>query len=414
MSLPDLSGLRLGGPRTPDEPEQTGTRGGLQGAIRKARNAVRSGLIKRGIQSTGYADLSESIRAHIRMIASITVDCGCDLVNKLSRTREPLRREAINLMRAALSHLADAPFIVQGATGVPATHFGRRLDVAIASDLASKYFEAQKLYHDPELNLSMEKATEHSVNSPDDALIQNAVQTAFQFFQDDGSVQSLRIDVRLMHLDRENYTAGLNEAIHMDDAVGSVGSTYGLTAEDREPYFLITSFCADESANVSLRECGTMLVDGVPVIDPSSIHAAAVALHQNDIFQTRCTERELFATLARRCNEATERALSKFTKDDLQNMGIRFRSSPMLDWTYLNTLTYHRSPNRSEVLETAQTRHGMRAFIAILKDPKEPGFGSNPNERVFHIRTPRNYPLTVNVELSVSQSHDWTMGEDMM
>lgn len=416
MALPNLSGLRLGGHGTLDELEPTGVLGvpGAQSAIRKARNTVRSGLIRAGIQSTGYAALRESIRAHIRMIASITVDCGCDLVNNLSIRQNPQRKQAVSLMRAALSNLADAPFIVQETTGVPAAHLGHRLDAAIASDLASKYFEAQKLYHDPEQKLSMEQATMNIVSQPDDALIQNAVETAFKFFQDDGSVRRLRIDVRLMQLDSENYTAGINEGIHMDDAYGSVGSTYGLTAEDREPYFLITSFCADESANVSLRECGTRLLEGVPVIHPRSIRDAAAALHQNSIFQTLCTERELFATLARRCNEATDRALSKFTEDALQNMGIRFRSSPMLDWTYLNTLTYHRSPNRSEVLETAQTRHGMRGFVAILKEPSDSEFGANPNERVFHIKTPMNHPLTVMVELFVSQTGDWTMAEDNM
>ena len=132
-----------------------------------------------------------------------------------------------------------------------------------------------------------------------------------------------------------------------------------------------------------------MLVDGVPAIDLSSIHAAAVALHQNDIFQTRCTERELFATLARRCNEATERALSKFTKDDLQNMGIRFRSSPMLDWTHLNTSTVPPIAAGPKCWR----RRGRGTACAHLsrssKTQKNSGFGSNPNERVFHIRTPR-------------------------
>ena len=56
-----------------------------------------------------------------------------------------------------------------------------------------------------------------------------------------------------MHLDRENHICRFTEAIHMDDAVGSVGSTYGLTAEDREPYFLITSFAPTKAPTSATR-----------------------------------------------------------------------------------------------------------------------------------------------------------------
>jgi len=436
MSLPDLSGLRLDGPRTLDEPEQTGVRG----AIRKAGNAILSKLARSGVDSTGYAALKASIRAYLRMSAETNYDCGCHLANKAinhamerwdavngERTAEYYdemkmlkaeRSERLRLVREALLKLADAPFIVQETTGVPAEHLGHKLDASIAAGLASEYFKTKKLYHDAvKAGESYDTAQGEAANrvvAKTDELIENAVQSAFQFFPDDGIVQRLHIDLRLMHLDSENYMPGINEAIHMDDAVGSVGSTYGLTAEDREPYFLITSFCADEGANVSPRECGTRLLEGVPIIRPGSIHAAAAALHQNALFQTLCTERELFATLAQLCQEATEASLEKFTEDDMQSMGIRFRSSPMLDWTYLNTLTYHRSPKKSEVLETARTQHGVRGFVAIFKKPLNPEYGAEPNTRVVQTTTPRRHPLTVTIEVTVNEEDDWTMGEDMM
>ena len=436
MSLPDLSGLRLDGPRTLDEPEQTGVRN----TIRKASNAILSKLARSGVNSTGYDALKASIRTYLRKYAVNNYDCGCHLANtavrhameleeavdgdttaEFYREMERLRAERsarLRLVREALTKLADAPFIVQETTGVPAEHLGHKLDASIAAGLASAYFESKKLYHDA-VNAGKSYSTAQGeagnrVVEETDELIKNAVQSAFQFFPDDGSVQRLHIAVRLMHLDSKNYMPGINEAIHMDDAVGSVGSTYGLTAEDREPYFVITSFCADEGANVSPRECGTRLLEGVPIIRPGSIHAAAVALHQNALFQTLCTERELFATLAQLCQEATEAALGELTEDDMQSMGIRFRSSPMLDWTYLNTLTYHRSPKKSEVLETARTQHGMRGFIALFKKPPSPDFGKQPNERVVQTRTPRRHPLAVTVEVAVNEEGDWTMGEDMM
>mgnify|MGYP004392622645 FL=1 len=434
--LPNLSGLRLDGPRTLDEPEQTG----MRNTIRKAGNALLSKLARSGVDSTGTAALKASIRAYLRKYAAENYSCGCHLANSTinharerwdtvngERTAEYYdemkvlkaeRSERLRLVREALTKLADAPFIVQETTGVPAKHLGHKLDAKIAADLASEYFKSKKLFTaavkaGESYSTAQGEAEKHVVAKTDE-LIKNAVRSAFQFFPDDGRVQRLHIEVRLMHLDSKNYMPGINEDIHMDDAVGSVGSTYGLTAEDREPYFVITSFCADESANVSPRECGTRLLEGVPIIRPGSIHAASVALHQNALFQTLCTERELFATLAQICQEATEAALSEFTEDDMQSMGIRFQSSPMLDWTYLNALAYHRSPKKSEVLETARTQHGMRGFIALFTKPLNPEFGAHPNTRVVQTRTPRRHPLTVTVEVGVNDEGDWTMGEDMM
>jgi hypothetical protein len=441
MSLPDLSGLRLDGPRRLDEPEQTG----VHGAIRKAGAAIRRKLARSGVASTGYAALKDSIRANIRKAAETNHDCGCHLADStVNRARQRWgevnaertaeyynnmkmlnaeRSERIRLVREALTKLADAPFIVQETTGVPAKHLGHKLDASIAAGLASEYFESKKLYIDAvkagESYITAQGKAANRVVAKTDELIANAVRSAFQFFPDDGTVQRLDIKLRLMHLDSKNYVPGINERLHMDDAVGSVGSTYGLTAEDREPYFLITSFCADEGANVSPRECGTRLLEGVPIIHPGSIRAAAVALHQNALFETLCTERELFATLSRVCQEATEAALQQFTEERMQSMGIRFRSSPMLDWTYLNTLTFHRSPKMSEVLQTARTRHGVRGFVALFKEPPLSSSSRNqleerPNTRVVETRTPRGDPLTVTIEVNVNEEGDWAMGEDMM
>ena len=86
----------------------------------------------------------------------------------------------------------------------------------------------------------------------------------------------------------------------------------------------------------------------------------------------------------------------------------------MLDWTYLNTLTYHRSPKKSEVLETARTQHGVRGFVAIFKKPLNTEYGAQPNTRVVQTTTPRRHPLTVTIEVTVNEEDDWTMGEDMM
>lgn len=422
-------------PRAIQKPGEAGP-----SAIQKAGKAVLHKLARSGVESTGTAALQASIRAYLRKYATTNYSCGCSLADKAVRYAMELeeavdgeptaefyhemkrlkaeRSERLRLIREALTKLADAPFIVQEPTGVPAEHLGHKLDASIAADLASEYFRSKTLYNaavkaGESYSTAQGKAEKHVVETTD-ALIENAVQSAFRFFPDDGIVQRLHIEVRLMHLDSENYMPGINEEIHMDDAVGSVGSTYGLTAEDREPYFVITSFCADESANVSPRECGTRLLKGVPIIRPGSIHAASVALHEHALFETLCTERELFATLAQLCQEATEAALSKFTEEDMQSMGIRFQSSPMLDWTYLNALTYHRSPKKSEVLETARTRHGMRGFIALFKQPLNPEYGAHPNTRVVQTMTPRRHPLTVTVEVHLNQEGDWTMAEDMM
>lgn len=437
MSLPDLSGLRLDGPRTLDEPEQTGP----SGAIQKARNAVRSQLIRAGIDSTGYAALKAAIRANIKRLAENSYDSGCELASKANSmafhykderetplseaeqrefdTLQAERRERVRLIRGALAKLADAPFIVQETTGVPAAHLGHRLDASAAVGLASKYFESKQLYQDAlkegmTASKAEDTAANHIVNNTD-ALIRNAVETAFHFFPDDGSVQRLGIEVRLMNVDRENYKpGGANENLHMDDVIGSVGTTYGLTNADRDIYFIITSFCADKSTNVSPRECGTVLLEGVPVIHPRSIGAAARALHENPHFDTLCTKRELFAALGQLCQQATDAALSQYTEDDLQSMGVRKRSVPMLDWTYLNSMTYHRSPRRDEVLETARTQHGMRGFIAIFNKRPNPDFGGQPNERAVQKTTTRGHPLTVTVEIIINEDGDWTMGEDQM
>ncbi len=441
MSLPDLSGLRLDGPRTLDEPEQTGP----SGAIQKARNAVRSQLIRAGIDSTGYAALKAAIRANIKRLAKNSYDFGggCELASKAVRHAMELeeavdgdptaefyhemeklradRRERVRLIREALTKLADAPFIVQETTGVPAAHLGQRLDASAAVDLASGYFESKRLYQNAlkagkSASTAEDEAAKHIVNNTD-ALVRNAAEKAFHFFPDDGSVQRLGIEVRLMNVDRENYKpGGANEDLHMDDVIGSVGTTYGLTNADRDIYFIITSFCADKSANVSPRECGTVLLEGVPVIHPRSIDDAARELHENPRFDALCTDRELFATLGQICQQATDVALSQYTEDDLQNMGVRKRSVPMLDWTYLNSMTYHRSPRRDEVLETADpsSQHGMRGFIAIFNKRPNPDFGGHPNTRVVQKTTPRGHPLTVTVEIIINEDGDWTMGEDQM
>ena len=437
MSLPDLSGLRLDGPRTLDEPEPTGP----LVSIRKARNAVRGQLIKVGIDSTGYAALKATIRANIKRLSKNSFDSGCTLAHMANSMafhykdehEEPLseaeqrefdtlqadRRERIRLIRGALAKLADAPFIVQETTGVPAAHLGHRLDASAAVGLASEYFESKRLYQDAlkggkSASTAEDEAANRIVNSTD-ALIRNAVEKAFHFFPDDGSVQRLGIEVRLMNVDRKNHKpGGANEELHMDDVVGAIGTTYGLTNADRDIYFIITSFCADKSTNVSPRECGTVLLEGVPVIHPRSIRAAARALHETPRFNTLCTERELFATLGQLCQEATDAALSQYTEDDLQSMGVRKRSVPMLDWTYLNSMTYHRSPKSDEVLETARTQHGMRGFIALFNKRPNPDFGGQPNERVVQKTTPGGHPLTVTVEVEINDDGDWTMGEDKM
>ena len=428
MPLPDLSGLRLDKPKTLDEPEPTGP----WGAIQKARR----GLIRVGIDSKGYAALKATIRENIKRIAKNSYYQGCKLSSntvitemeleeatdgdpapefpeKMQRLRED-RKQRIRLIREALAKLAEAPFIVQDTTRVPAAHLGRKLEPSAASGLASEYFEAkkQKLYT-KEMERRIVKNTESgaAVN----ALIENATQTAFHFFPDDGSVKGLAIEVRLMSVDSEAYnSSGVAEMLHMDDIVGGVGTTYGLTAADRDVYLIVTSFCADDNAIVSPRECGTVLLEGVPIIDPRSILAQARALHETPYFDTLCTERELFATLGKLCQDATDTALAQYTEDDLQSMGIRKRTAPMLDWTYLNSMTYHRSPRKDEVLATARTQHGMRGFIGIFNKQPDPDFGNKDDERVVQTNSPKGFPLTVTVSVAIRDGGDWTMAENEM
>ena len=140
-------------------------------------------------------------------------------------------------------------------------------------------------------------------------------------------------------------------------------------------------------------------------------HAAHKARNSRS---TQCTEHELFVTLSDVCGNATMRTLSKYSEEDLQDMGVLKRRVPMLDWTYANMLSFHRSPLVSEVLETAQASSGMRAFIAIFNYHKE---RDNDDLRVVEEKTARGHPITINIRMpdfSRSQGTSSLMGEDVV
>lgn len=194
----------------------------------------------------------------------------------------------------------------------------------------------------------------------------------------------LRVNVTLalQDVDYETYDPFVDHP-HMDlemDMIHPNGQRYGRPASEQDVSSLVASFCADKGEeDIILSGCGTVVYDGVPVIDPDLIAEVARDV-QNQPEMGVYTEYEIISQLGREITKATESVLRKRTDDDLRSMGIVSTSQDMLKWTNANALSFHRSALRDEVLKGGSllidgtNAPRMRAFAIILTDQqvKEP------------------------------------------
>ena len=193
------------------------------------------------------------------------------------------------------------------------------------------------------------------------------------------------VQLVLQPVDASTYNPIADE-IHMDNEIDmfkAVGTRYGRSASEQDVSSLVASFCANLVAapdqqqqvdqQVALSGCGTVYFDGMPVVKPELLADAARAI-QKQPGMGIYTEYEIISKMGNQLVIATVDALQKRTQDELQTMGIVSKTVAMLKWSNVNSLAFHRSARRDEVLAGAvraadgRAAPRMRAFAILLVD----------------------------------------------
>ena len=194
------------------------------------------------------------------------------------------------------------------------------------------------------------------------------------------------VQLVLQPVDASTYNP-IAEDIHMDLEIDMFhgGSRYGRPASEQDVSSLVASFCADLVADldktvdktvdqqVALSGCGTVYFDGMPVVKPELLVEAARAIQMRPGMEMY-TEYEIISSMGEELVRATSRALQSRTNDELRKIGIVSKTAPMLKWSNVNALAFHRSATRDEVLAGAvrtgegRTAPRMRAFAILFTD----------------------------------------------
>ena len=186
--------------------------------------------------------------------------------------------------------------------------------------------------------------------------------------------------------------------IHMDgevDMFRESGHRYGRPASEQDVSSLVASFCADLSAapdqqvdqQVALSGCGTVYFDGIPVVRPELLAEASRAIQKKPNMGL-LTEYDIISNMGQQLARATSFALKMRTEDELHQMGIVSKTAPMLKWSNVNALAFHRSALRDEVLAGAvrvadgRVAPRMRAFVILLMNSSGIAVGGAANQQV--------------------------------
>ena len=207
----------------------------------------------------------------------------------------------------------------------------------------------------------------------------NEAVDSFLLLPDSASRPLLNATVQLVlqPVDATTYNP-IADAKHMDgefDFSKTGGTRYGRPASEQDVSSLVMSFCADlvSSGEVALSPCSTVYFKNAPIVKLELLVEAARAIQRQPEMSVK-TEYEIISEMGNALIRATSSALEERSEQDLQRMGIVGSAVNMLYWTNANSLAFHRSALRDEVLAGAvRTTEGramprMRAFAILLTD----------------------------------------------
>ena len=136
------------------------------------------------------------------------------------------------------------------------------------------------------------------------------------------------------------------------------------------------------------------------------------------------TEYEIISKLGAEIVQSTSDSLKEKTEDELRSIGIVPNTHQMLRWTNVNTLAFHRSALRDEVLEggsimtDGRAAPRMRAFAVILIDTitefEAPVRAGSQQVLKLPSLTRAGRTIDVNLTINVILGSGAKMGEDVM
>ena len=400
----------------------TGVLDGIRKAGRRARGAARHAALQRGVRNREHQLLESRIRDAIR--ATDSVEQFCDLrVNAAFtslRERHVTKLQSTRRILDAFRSLADAPFTPQ-LQAPREKHWTVALSTTTAESIARAFFATRTnaaLSYFPDKRTTRASAASRAAGhrrfeEPLANLAREALAALWNVRPDDGSVGRVVVTLQTQDVEKETYSA-ISQRVHMDNSSDLRSAEYAADPSGLLTNFFITSFCACALADstVSLRGCGTVLLDGVPVVAPSAVRAAARQLEAHPSLD--CSFEELLQTLETAAVHATTELLEGYESDELVGLGVGLRTPPPLAWTQSNRTTFHRSPNRDEVLHALEgDRPAMRGFVLVEVDStaeveeeeKEEEAYISPYAFSKHKTQSRmGHPLVVEVRLRVAAS----------
>lgn len=369
-------------------------------------------------QEHEHRQLEVRIRDAIRNTVSLKQFCNLRVGAAFTSMRERVRtqlRSAQQILDAFRS-LADAPFTPQlqaprekqwtvTLSATTAESIARAF-FATRTYAAHSYFPEQRTTRSTE---ALSTAVRRLFEDPLENLKREALEALWNVREDDGGVGRVTVTLRLQGVQKKTYRAIADRA-HMDNSSNFESAEYAADPSGLVANFFIASFCACALADgsVSLRGCGTVLLDGIPVVAPAALRAVAHRLEANPSFQ--CSFEELLQTLETAAARATSEILGEYKSDDLVGLGVALRVPPPLVWTQSNRTTFHRSPNREEVLRVVGLdRPAMRALVSVEvdsiaeeeKEDEEPHTSTYAFSK-YNAQSPRGFPLAVEMRLRVA------------
>lgn len=420
--LPPLARLALHDQEHEHEACDTGVGIRKQGWEKRAR--ARHDALQRGTRNRQYQQLEADIRDAIRNTVSVQQFCDLRVGAEFTYTWERVRAKfkSARQILDAFRSLADALFTPQlqapreqewTVTLSPDTAKSiARAFFATRTHAAHSYFPEQRTTRSTE---ALSTTVRTQFEGPLETLKQEALKALWNVREDNGDVGRVTVTLQLQGVQKKMYRAIADRA-HMDNSSDLGGEEYAADPSGLVTNFFITSFCACALADdsVSLRGCGTVLLDGIPMVAPEAMRDAASLLERN--LSLRCSFEELLQTLETAAARATSEILGEYEPDDLVELGVGLRMTPPLAWTQSNRTTFHRSPNREEVLSVVEyDRPAMRALVSVdvestadvEKMAEEENEDEEPQTRTYafsnhNAHSPGNHPLAIEIRLGVA------------
>lgn len=398
---------------------------GVFGVIRKAgwqrRAQSRHDALQRGMSNREHQQLEARIRDAIRKTVAVEPFCELRVGAAFTSMRERVRTklQSMQLILDAFKSLADAPFTPQ-LQAPREKQWTVTLSTTTAESIARAFFATRPhaaLSYFPYQRTTRGRTalrTEGHLRFEDPLanLTREALEALWNVRADDGDVGRVTVTLQLQSVQKETYSA-IAPIVHMDNSSDFRSAEYAADPSDLVTNFFITSFCACALADdsVSLRGCGTVLLDGIPVVAPAALRAVAHRLDENPSFQ--CSFEELLQTLETAAARATSKILGEYKPDDLVGLGVALRVPPPLVWTQSNRTTFHRSPNREEVLRVVDPDCPvMRALVSVevdstaevAEEEKEDEESSTSPYAFskYDAQSPMGFPLAVEMRLRVA------------